>query len=554
MNHKIFTLLLFSGLCSALPDLTPRAAPISADLIKAVQELAADQPKDQVDSAISAIKKEAPSIDKLSGEIGLSARATSAKTRKASLACQVLKYVFPSNYVDESRNKTAYTEAIEYNWSSNCDLPAACVITPENPVQVALALKVVTLTGSRFAVRSGGHNANPGFGSVDGSGVLFDIKKLRTLKMSGDKKVLTTGAGNQWADVHTYADKYEKSVTGGRHLQVGVSGVLLGGGYPVFSSLYGMACDNVKNFEVVLGSSKIVNANANSNPDLFKVLKGGGNNFGIVTSFELYTTPTRQIWYRGFNLNATAGNHKEILKAAAQVQKNMEKDPKAQLLFNLGFGAFIIIFIYAEPTVDPAVFRPLTVFPQMGDIPNTPPNLPPTNGTLLDFHKLQTNPDYPGYREAVGMTSEPDGDMNLDMYNLYYENHKFTNDEVLGILKWQPLSSHAVRFGQSRGGNILGLKPVAQSFMGTPVQWLNEKRTAEAHKYIVKMEGLINGAAKKHGKYLEYIFANDGATHQNVMRHYGAANLEKMKAASRKYDPAQVFQKLQFGGYLVSKA
>lgn len=145
-------------------------------------------------------------------------------------------------------------------------------------------------------MRGGGHNTNPGWASIDGSGVLIDLQKMKTLSLSDDKKVVHVGPGNRWGDVAPFLDKYELSAVGGRHLQVGVGGVILGGkcistcttlytnlsegGLPIFSSLYGLPCDNVENFEVVLGDSRIVQANRRENSDLFKVLKGGGNNFG----------------------------------------------------------------------------------------------------------------------------------------------------------------------------------------------------------------------------------------------------------------------------------
>lgn len=74
----------------------------------------------------------------------------------------------------------------------------------------------------------------------------------------------------------------------------------------------------------------------------------------------------------------------------------MGSDPKAQLLFNAAFGRYLVTFIYAEETNNPEVFRPLEGFPEVSVPPGAPPPIPPTNGTVLDFHKLETNPDTPG--------------------------------------------------------------------------------------------------------------------------------------------------------------
>ena len=77
---------------------------------------------------------------------------------------------------------------------------------------------------------------------------------------------------------------------------VGVSGLTLGGGISHFASRLGWACDNVASFELVTASGLIVNVNAKSYPDLYWALRGGGNNFGIVTNFKLNAFPLGQMW------------------------------------------------------------------------------------------------------------------------------------------------------------------------------------------------------------------------------------------------------------------
>ena len=133
-------------------------------------------------------------------------------------------------------------------------------------MQVALSLKIVSLVGAKFAVRNGGHNPNVGFASIDGSGLLIDLSGLTSLKLSTDRKILEAGTGNHWDNVQRFLDRLQMSAVGGRYLGVGISGQILGGkfdieiqalcimidlgGLPIIPSLYGLACDNVQNFEV----------------------------------------------------------------------------------------------------------------------------------------------------------------------------------------------------------------------------------------------------------------------------------------------------------------
>lgn len=98
-----------------------------------------------------------------------------------------------------------------------------------------------------------------------------------------DTKTASIGAGALWSDAYAALEKHGVTLPGGRTSTVGVVGFLLGGDNNFFSSNVGLGCDNVVNFEVVLGSGKVVIANKDTNPDLYKALKGGSSNFGIVT-------------------------------------------------------------------------------------------------------------------------------------------------------------------------------------------------------------------------------------------------------------------------------
>jgi len=84
---------------------------------------------------------------------------------------------------------------------------------------------------SKFAVRSGGHNPNVGFASIDGSGVLINLGNLKNLNIAADLKSVSVGSGARWGDVYAYLDPYGISAAGGHNPPVGVGGLLLGGEY-----------------------------------------------------------------------------------------------------------------------------------------------------------------------------------------------------------------------------------------------------------------------------------------------------------------------------------
>jgi FAD/FMN-containing dehydrogenase len=190
---------------------------------------------------------------------------------------------------------------------------------------VSKAIAILGQRNSKFAIKSGGHNANAGFNNID-DGVTIDMQSLRKAEVSRDQ-VVRVGAGALWQGVYDEAEKRNLTVLGGRIGVVGTGGFLTGGkrslllrtwsrqmidklrsgGISFFSPERGWACDGVVNFEVVLANGKIINANATSHHDLFVALKGGQNNFGVVTRFDLEAFPAGPI-YGGrtvFGANAT---------------------------------------------------------------------------------------------------------------------------------------------------------------------------------------------------------------------------------------------------------
>lgn len=130
----------------------------------------------------------------------------------------------------------------------------------------------------------------PGAASI-GNGVLISMKNMNTTKLTNGRKTAQIGPGLRWGTVYNWISTYGLAVVGGRYNPVGVSGLLLGGGINYFGSEYGWSANMVSNYQVVLADGSIVDANAKSHSDLFWALKGGSNNFGIVTRFDLKTFP-----------------------------------------------------------------------------------------------------------------------------------------------------------------------------------------------------------------------------------------------------------------------
>lgn len=122
------------------------------------------------------------------------------------------------------------------------------------------------------------------------------MASFKQVQLSQDKKTADIGPGNRWVDVYSKLDQAGVGVVGGRMSPVGVPGLVLGGGISFFSNKRGWACDNVDSYDVITASGVVVTASSTKFPDLYWALRGGGNNFGIVTNFKLRAFPLGNMW------------------------------------------------------------------------------------------------------------------------------------------------------------------------------------------------------------------------------------------------------------------
>ncbi|KAK2750066.1 hypothetical protein FQN57_004558 [Myotisia sp. PD_48] len=509
----------------------------AAALLALAKDLSTTYPQYSVSEAVSQIEQNTAAIDLVLETVGLT---------KAEQARAIAKLVFNEACIDPGHPK--YNEAKEINWSTSCCLPAACYVKPSNTSEVAIVLKIVTLTGSKFAVRSAGNNPNPTFGSVDSSGIVIDVSGMKTLQLSDDQKVLHVGTGNKIGEVQKYMDDYEVGVVTGVNNRVGLSGAAVGGGFPVVSGVTGLVCDNIKNYEVVLSDSRIVNANLEENADLFQVLKGGGNNFGILTRLDLHTIPVHHIWYHFFDVDLDLSH--EFLTSLVKVQENLEKDPKGSFIAIASGNVWHVTLHYeGKSDVVPEVFQPLMHLRNV----STFFHIPPTNGTVYSYNECMT-PKQPHIgRQPCAVTTRLDAQLYIDIFEHWKK--VFPKAPGTGLdLCIKPFTSHSARLSTKNGPNILNNEPVAQSWWSVLAQWDNEKDREDVHNILESIVDYMNNQALATDNLLSYRFMNDSGHMQNVIGSYGEKSVAKMKAASRKYDVDQVFQKLQNGGWSVSKA
>ncbi|KAL4076696.1 hypothetical protein V8B97DRAFT_1483468 [Scleroderma yunnanense] len=217
-------------------------------------------------------------------------------------------------------------------------------------------LQIIGENRCPFAVKGGGHTANPGFSST--TGVQVAMTRFSEVTYDSASQTAVVGTGLIWDDVYSALEPYGVNVVGGRITGVGVAGLTLGGGYSWLSNEHGLTIDNVEAFELVMPNGKAVNVTQSSYQDLFYALKG------IVTRFTLKTFPQGQVW--GGTITYPNTSAVQITAAIADFVENCS-DPKAGMLsayeYSAGVPLVLSIVFYNDPTPPMGIFEKFLSIP-----------------------------------------------------------------------------------------------------------------------------------------------------------------------------------------------
>ncbi|KAL1641337.1 hypothetical protein SLS61_010154 [Didymella pomorum] len=443
------------------------------------------------------------------------------------------------------------TSVTNYFSGQERELAPDCVFEPVSAKEISKFIKIVTapsFTGTQFAVRGGGHTLWTGAANID-NGITVDMRLMSDTTLSSDNKVAHLGPGARYHDVYHKVVQHNVTVMGGRVPTIGVGGFASSGGMTFLSRRHGFSCDNIYGYEIVLASGEVVYATADSHPDLWLALKGGSNNFGIITRFDVATFPEDLMWQNVVSYNYTDSLLEAQAKAFSHFMDPANFDDAAMMGIFLDFagGEFSVTgaLWYAKNVNSPAVYDAFTQIPNNGGlselvnvadaVDNFGAHIPSSASRAFQLDFSYTNPPASVY---------------LELWKIW-ENATREFSNVEGMFFEFLTQPQAV----TNGTNMFGLVPGKTDYVMNLITASYAKASDDAFVQTAVTDILEKQKAilKKGGYLVDFIYQNYADISQDVHSSWGAENVAKLKAASRKYDPKGVFQRMVPGGFKIFK-
>jgi FAD/FMN-containing dehydrogenase len=179
-------------------------------------------------------------------------------------------------------------------YNAMIDRRPAVVVRAVNAGDVIASVNFARENQLDLALRGGGHSV-PGFGTCD-DGVVIDFSRMRGVRVDPPSQTARAEGGATWGDFNAATHAFGLATTGGIISTTGVAGLTLGGGIGYLDRGFGLSCDNLVSADVVTADGRFLVASERENEDLFWAIRGGGGNFGVVTSLEFQLHPVKDIY------------------------------------------------------------------------------------------------------------------------------------------------------------------------------------------------------------------------------------------------------------------
>ena len=434
------------------------------------------------------------------------------------------------------RGHSNYDEARSV-YNANIDKNPEGVLFCKNEGDVISAVNFARDAGVTIAVRCQGHNGS-GYSTCN-DGVVIDLSGISYTRVDNQANTIRVGAGCKWSDVDNATACFGKAVSSGVVSSTGVSGLTLGGGHGYIARGYGLAIDNVIEVDIVLADGSYITASEEKNSDIFWGIRGGGGNFGIVTSFLFKMAPVQDVFcglmaWDLKDINKTFKWYDKLMKTARNdiygfyaVQTIPPVAPFPEELHLKKFCGIMWCYYGPKEEFDEA-WAPIKAF-----CDETPPMMDGTHwGTLRELNAA-FNELYPSgeqwYWKGDYFNKITDEVVETHLANIQdvptwksamhlYPVNGVCHDVPSDATAWNDRTS-------SYSMVIVGVSPNAADF---------ENIKSWAKRYWSD----LNPHSSQTGSYVNWMMTDED--HGRVKAAYGA-NYERLVNLKKKYDPGNVF-------------
>jgi FAD/FMN-containing dehydrogenase len=419
-------------------------------------------------------------------------------------------------------------------WNGAHDARPAVIARCANADDVRHAIGFARSEGLDVAVRGGGHSI-PGFSSCDG-GIVIDLSPMKGIEVDPGRGTVVAEGGVLWNELDAATQEHGLAVTGGLVSTTGIAGFTLGGGIGWLMRKHGLACDNLRSAQVVTADGQVITASAAQNSELFWGLRGGGGNFGVVTSFEFDLHPVGPtvtagaVFYPGDRAEEILRFYREFVREAPDeltTLANLLTAPPAPFLPEEWHGKKLVALIgcYAGDVEDGAkAMQPLR---DLGD---------PVADLIgpMPYVQMQGLIDalWPHGTKAymkAGYLSELD-DAAIEVAARYHQGATSPASEIHihhfgGAVARVPEGETA--YGERSAPFVLNALAVSHEPGGieSHVEW--------AQQLYAEMEPSLTG-----GAYINFLSAEG---EERVRSAYGAEKYARLQALKDRYDPTNLF-------------
>jgi hypothetical protein len=408
-------------------------------------------------------------------------------------------------------------------WNASIDKYPGLIARCSGTADVVLAVKFARANDLLVAVRSGGHNV--GGRALCDDGIVIDLSGMKGVVVDRAQRTARVQAGATLGDVDRETHAYGLAVPAGVVSRTGIAGLTLGGGVGWLVRKYGLTCDSLLSCEVVTAAGEILTANAESNADLFWGLRGGGGNFGIVTSFLYRAYPVTTV------LGGMVIHARDQARAVLRHYRDFMAKAPEELTAYAGLlstpdgtpAAGVIACYCGDAAEGERVLKPLRSF----------------GAPLLDA--IQPMP-FPAMQSLID-AAFPDG-----TYNYWKSTFvRKLSDEAIDLIiehgnrMQSPLSAVVIEFYSGAAGRIA---PAATAFaqrqaeynVGIMAQWTD---AGEANKHTAWARGLSEALTPhSSGGYLLNFLSEEAP---DTVRAAFGSNHARLVELKSKYDPTNFF-------------